>query len=96
VKHVAMLALCVPHFLEDMRAQAVERGQQREVCGKYITMLASLKNTYSGRQFETRHSGLVRWPELIPETVRRLPFDWQIQNSLRQLGGEGQSRGMRI
>ncbi len=96
VKHVAMLALCVPHFLEDVRAQAGERARQREVCGKYITMLGSLKNTYSGRQFEAQHPGVVHWPELIPPTVRQMPFDWQIQSSLRQLGGEGQSRGMSI
>ncbi len=96
VKHVAMLVLCVPHFLEDMRAQAVERAERREVCGKYITMLASLKTTYSGRQFEAGHPGIIHWAGLIPETVRRLPFDWQIQNCLRQLGGESQSRGGRI
>jgi hypothetical protein len=55
-----------------------------------------LKNTYSGRQFESQHPGVVHWPELIPPTVRQMPFDWQIQSSLRQLGGEGQSRGMSI
>ena len=96
VKHVAMLALCVPHFLEDVRAQAGERARQREVCGKYVTMLASLKNTYSGRRFEAQHPGVIHWPELIPPTIRQMPFDWQIQTSLRQLGGEGQSRGMSV
>jgi hypothetical protein len=96
VKHVAMLALCVPHFLEDVRAQAGERTRQREVCGKYVTMLASLKNTYSGRKFEAQHPGVIHWPELIPPTIRQMPFDWQIQTSLRQLGGEGQSRGMSV
>jgi hypothetical protein len=96
VKHVAMLALCVPHFLDDMRAQTVERTQQRKVCGQYIMMLASLKNSYSGRLFEARHPDITRWPELIPQSVRKLPFDSQIQISLHQLSGQRQSRGMRI
>lgn len=55
VKHVAMLALCVPHFLEDVRAQTTGRAEQKNICGKYITMLAALKNTYSGRQFEAQY-----------------------------------------
>jgi hypothetical protein len=96
VKHVAMLALCVPHFLEDVRAQAGERTRQRQVCGKYVTMLAALKNTYSGRQFEAHYPGKIGWSGLIPETVKRMPFDWQVQSQLRQLGGEGQSQGLRV
>src|ERR1022692_4409302 len=96
VKHVAMLALCVPHFLEDVRAQTTGRAEAKDVCGKYITMLVALKNTYSGRLFDAQHPGVIRWRELIPNTIRQMPFDWQIQSSLRQLGGEGQSRGMSV
>ncbi|HEY3763231.1 MAG TPA: hypothetical protein VGN23_15905 [Verrucomicrobiae bacterium] len=87
VKHVAMLALCVSHFLGDMQAQAVGSKQQREICGHYVTMLASLKNTFSARQFEARHPGIILWPELIPQTVRPMAFDPQIQSSLQQLCG---------
>ncbi|MCL4787694.1 MAG: hypothetical protein KJ070_13015 [Verrucomicrobia bacterium] len=96
LKHVATLALCVPHFLEDVRTQTTGRAEQKNICGKYITMLAALKNTYSGRQFEAQHPGVIHWPELIPNSIRQMPMDWQIQNSLRQLGGEGHSQGIRV
>jgi hypothetical protein len=96
VKHVAMLALCAPHFLEDLRAQTPGPAEQKSICGKYITMLAALKNTYSGRQFEAQNAGVIRWHELVPNTVRQMPFDWQIQSMLRQLGGEGHARGLRV
>lgn len=96
VKHVAMLALCVPHFLEDVRTQASGPIEQKNICGRYITMLAALKNTYSARQFEARNAGVIRWHELVPNTIRQLSFDWQIQGILRQLGGEGHSRGVRV
>lgn len=96
LKHVAMLALCVPHFLEDMRTQTTGRTERKNICGKYITMLAALKNTYSGRQFEAQHPGVIHWPGLLPKTIRQMPMDWHIQNSLRQLGGEGHSQGIRI
>jgi hypothetical protein len=59
-------------------------------------MLAALKNTYSGRQFEAQHPDVIRWPELVPNSVRHLSEDWHFQNSLRQLGGDGNSRGIRI
>ena len=90
VKHVTMLALCVPHFLDDIRAQT-DIAQQRTICGKYITMLAALRNTYSGRQFDARYPGVIRWSELIPETIRRMTFDSHVQTSLRQLGVLDQS-----
>lgn len=96
VKHVAMLALCVPHFLEDVRVQATDRVQQRSSCGRYVTMLAALKNTYSGRQFEAQHPGVIRWPELIPQRIQQMAFEREVQASLRQLAGTSQSRGMRI
>ena len=96
VKHVVMLALCVPHFLEDVREQTTGRDEQQNICAKYITMLSALKNTYSGRQFEAKHPGVIRWRELIPETIRRMTFDWRIQSSLRKLGSEGQSHGVSI
>ncbi len=96
MKHVTMLALCVPHFLEDVRAQASGQIEERNICGKYITMLASLKNTYSGRQFEARNPGIIQWHDLIPDTVRQMSFHRPIQDSLRQLGGEGQSQGIRV
>lgn len=96
VKHVAMLALCVPHFLEDVRAQTSGPVEQKNICGKYIAMLAALKNTYSGRQFEAQHPGVIRWPEMVPDTIRQMSADWQFQDSLRQLGCAGNSRGIRI
>jgi hypothetical protein len=96
VKHVGMLALCVPHFLEDIRAKTSDRAERKNICGKYITMLAALKNTYSGRQFEAQHPGVIQWSELIPETIRRMTLDFHVQNSLRQLGGQNQSRGISI
>jgi len=94
VKHVAMLALCVPHFLEDMRTQTTGLAEQKHICGEYITMLAALKNSYSGRQFDAQHSGVLRWQELIPPAIRQMSFDWHVPASLRQLGGMSQSRGM--
>ena len=96
VKHVAMLALCVPHFLEDIRTQTTERSTQRLICGKYVTILASLKNTYSGRQFEARNPGTIRWQKLIPLAVQQLSFEETIRASLGQLMGLSQSRGMRM
>jgi hypothetical protein len=96
VKHVAMLALCVPHFLEDVRKQTTGRAEQKDVCGKYITMLAALKNTYSGRLFEAQHPGVIAWPELVPARVRQMLFNREMQSLLRQLQDEGPSRGIRI
>ena len=96
VKHVAMLALCMPHFLADVRAQATDRVQQRSVCGKYIKMLAALKDTYSGRQFEARYPGVIRWQELIPRRIQQMVFDREIKTSLRQLIGMSQSRGISV
>lgn len=96
VKHVTMLTLCVPHYLEDVRAQTTDRAQQRNVCGRHITMLAALKNTYSGRQFEAQHPGVIRWQELVPPCIREMAFEREVQNSLRQLTGIGQSRGIGI
>jgi len=96
VKHVAMLGLCVPHFLEELRAQAVDGPTRREVCSNYVAMFASLKNTYSGRRFEAEHPGTLRWAELIPETIRQMPLDDDTRRSLRQLEAVSRSRGMRI
>src|SRR5207249_1586013 len=87
VKHVAILDLCVPHFLEDARTQTTGRAEQKNICSKYITMLAALKNSYSGRQFEAQHPGVIRWAELVPEIIRRMTFDSQVRSSLRQLSG---------
>ncbi len=91
VKHVAMLALCVTHFLEDMRVQVTVESERKQILGKYVSTLASLKSTYSGRQFQAKNSGVIHWSELIPETVRRMTFDPQVQTSLRQLSGQNQS-----
>lgn len=96
VKHITMLTLCIPLFLEDMRTATAERTAQRNSCGNYITMLAALKNTYSARQFEAQHPGVIRWQELIPKAIRLMPFDWQIQRSLREIGGEGHSRAIGV
>jgi len=96
VKHVAMLALCVPHFLEAMRTQTSDRVQQRSLFGKYITALAALKNTYSGRQFEAQHPGVIQWQELIPTRIRQMTFERDVQASLRQLTGISQSHGIGI
>jgi len=96
VKHVAMLALCVPHFLEDVRAQTTGRAEQKDVCGKYLTMLVALKNTYSGRLFQEKHPGVITWPELVPASVRQMLFNREMQALLRRLQDDGQSRGIRI
>ncbi len=96
VKHVAMLALCVPHFLEDVCIRVADKGRRKDTLRNYIQALTALKHNYSGRLFEARHPGMIHWPELISQTIRQMPFDWQIQSSLRQLDSGGQSRGMRI
>jgi len=52
VKHVAMLGLCVPHFLEDVRVQVSDETKRKETLENYIRALTALKRNYSGRQFE--------------------------------------------
>jgi hypothetical protein len=96
VKHIAMLALCVPHFLEEVRLQVPHVLQRKETLGNYIRTLAALQHTYSARQFETRHPGVIHWQELIPKTIRQMTFDRQVKSLLRQISGEGQSRGISI
>ena len=94
VKHVAMLSLCVPHFLEDVRAQVPDEATRKETLANYIRALTALKNNYSGRQFEARHPGVIHWQQLIPESIRQLPFGRETQASLRQLDGRSQSRSI--
>ena len=96
LKHVAMLVLCAPLFLEDLRGQTPGRREQMGVCGEYITMLAALKNTYSGRLFEAQHAGVIHWKELVPPRIQELAFEAGVKASLRQLTGVGQSRGIGI
>ena len=96
VKHVAMLSLCVPHFLEDVRAQVSDDAKRKETLANYIRALTALKNNYSGRLFEARHPGMIHWEELVPETIRLLPFERETQTSLRQLDGRGHSRSTHI
>jgi hypothetical protein len=96
VKHVAMLSLCVPHFLDDVRVQVSDEMKRKESLGNYIQALNALKHNYSGRHFEAQQPGLIHWQELIPVSIRQMVFDSQVQSLLRQLGGEGQSRGMGI
>lgn len=96
VKHVAMLSLCVPHFLEDVRVQVSDEVKRRELLENYIRALSALKHNYSGRQFEAQHPGVIRWQELVPPRIREMAFEREIQNSLRQLTGIGQSRGVGI
>ena len=67
VKHVAILALCVPHFLEEVRVQVPNEQQRKETLGNYIRMLAALQHSYSGRQFQARYPGAIHWQELIPK-----------------------------
>ena len=59
VKHVAILALCVPHFLEEVRVQVPNEQQRKETLGNYIRMLAALQHSYSGRQFQARYPGAI-------------------------------------
>jgi hypothetical protein len=96
VKHVAMLALCVPLFLDDVRAQAPEQAQQLSICGRYVTILAAMKNAYSGRHFETQYPGIIRWPELIPLSIQQMSFDKETRALVHLVVGRGQSRGVRI
>jgi hypothetical protein len=96
VKHVSMLALCVPHFLEDTRLQVADQAQRREVCGRYITILAVLRNSYSGRQFEGQHPGVIHWRELIPRSIREMSFSTEVRVALRHVTGQGQSQGISI
>jgi hypothetical protein len=96
VKHVAMLSLCVPHFLADVHGQVAGEAERKESLGKYVTLLVALKHSYSGRQFEARHPGVIQWRELVPEAIRRLPWETGVRASLRQLTGEQRSRGIRI
>lgn len=96
VKHVAMLSFCVPYFLEDVRVQASDAIKQKETLESYITALTALRNNYSGRQFEAMNPGVIRWREMIPQTVQRMSFSANVQSMLRQFASEGQSRGIRI
>jgi hypothetical protein len=92
VKHVAMLSLCVPHFLEDMRTQMTAEAEQKQILLEYVSTLASLRITYSGRRFEARHPDLVGWSKLIPETFRHLPFEREMWHQLRELGFSPEER----
>jgi len=96
VKHVTMLGLCVPHFLEDVRVQVREQTQRKETLGDYIRALSALKHNYSGRLFEAQHPGLIHWQELIPRSIQQMAFDREIQTRLRQLTGISQSHGISI
>jgi hypothetical protein len=79
-----------------MRLQLPDGAKQRETLENYITALTAVKNSYSGRQFEAQNPGIIRWPDLVPNSIRQMPFGSQIQNALRQLGGEAHSRGIRV
>jgi len=96
LKHVIMLGLCVPHFLEEMHRHAADEKARHEMCAKYVTMLGSLKNTYSGRQFEAQHPGAIMWQELVPQCIRQMPWEENMRRSLRQLDPGGYSHGMRV
>ena len=96
VKHAAMLGLCVPHFLEDVRGQVSDEAKWKETLENYIRALTALKHSYSGRRFEAQHPGVIHWTEVIPPRVRQMTFDRDVQNSLRQLTGVSQSRGIGI
>jgi hypothetical protein len=96
VKHVAMLALCVPHFLEDVHAQVSDATKQKEALANYINALCALKNNYSGRQFEAKHRGVISWQELVPPRIQEMAFEGMVKASLRQLTSTGQSRGIHI
>jgi len=96
LKHVIMLGLCVPHFLEEMHQPAADEKARHEVCAKYVTMLGALKNTYSGRQFEAHHPGAIVWKELVPQCIRQMPQEENLRRLLRQLDANGHSRGMRV
>jgi hypothetical protein len=43
-----------------------------------------------------RYPGAIHWQELIPPRIRQLTFEQDVQTSLRQLTGIGQSRGISI
>lgn len=96
VKHVTMLGLCVPHFLEDVGMEVADGKKERNVCAEYITMLAALKRSYSGRLFEARHPAGINWSGLVPEAITQRPFDSGIRNALRELSSVTHSRGIRI
>jgi len=96
VKHVAMLSLCVAHFLEDVRAQVPDEAKRKETLANYIRAASALKHNYSGRQFEARYPGVIRWHELIPRSIQQMAFDREIQIRLRQLTGISQSHGISI
>ena len=96
VKHVAMLGLCVPQFLEDVRAQVSDEARRKETLGNYIRALTALKHNYSGRQFDAQHPGVMHWQELIPRRIQQMAFDREIRTLLRQLIGMSQSRGIGI
>lgn len=86
VKHVSMLSLCVPHFLDDVRTRVADEVDQKQILIDYVCTLASLKNTFSGRQFEAKYPSVIRWPELIPRSIPRTMFDSHVQTALHQLG----------
>jgi hypothetical protein len=96
VKHVAMLALCVPHFLDDVRAEVADETEQKQTLANYVRALAAMKHNYSARHFEARHPGVIGWPELIPQRIQQMAFEREVREALRQITGASQSRGMRI
>jgi len=85
VKHVAMLGLCVPHFLVDLLAES-PAATQAEMLQKYAAVLAALKRSYSGRTFEARHPGTIHWADLVPAVIKQVALDETTRAALRELG----------
>jgi hypothetical protein len=81
---------------EDILFQPVAESMRHENCRKYITMLAALRETYSARQFEARHPGVIAWSELVPRSIRQMPWDSETRRAIDQLEETTQSRGIRI
>lgn len=87
VRHVAMLALILPRYLEDVLAAITPAtdAARRDATQPIVALLAGLKRSGSGRRFEAAHPGTLPWGGLLPAVVRALPFDAVHQRCLAEL-----------
>lgn len=61
--------------------EAAHSGNRTEL-DDFLAVLT--KNNYSGRQFEARNPGVIRWRGLIPPSVHSMALAPNVQGLLRQ------------
>lgn len=86
VRHVQMLALVLPRFLDDLAVQLPDEASRQAAMQPVVAILASLRRRPTGQRFETAYPGALPWNELLPESVQALPFDDVHRRCVEELG----------